>query len=84
MELRLCPVCGFEVENDDISEVLAVLVLSTKDKKFTALPETGGVAWIVVLVEPGVLHDNKGQHTHPYPWDVAVVVHEVPLPRYQV
>jgi hypothetical protein len=65
MEFRLCPVRGLEVENDDIGEVLAVLVLSTEDKKFTAMPETCGVP-------------------HPYPWDIAVVIYEVPLPRYQV
>jgi hypothetical protein len=44
VEFGLCPVCGFEVEHDDVGEMLAMLVLTAKDEKFTALPKTCGVS----------------------------------------
>jgi hypothetical protein len=43
VQLRLCPVCGLEVEHYDIGEMLSVLVLSTKDQKLASLPQTCGV-----------------------------------------
>jgi hypothetical protein len=38
VKFGLCPVCCFEIEYYDIGKVLAVFVLSAKDKKLTTLP----------------------------------------------
>ena len=38
VKFGLRPVCCFEIEYYDIGKVLAVFVLSTKDKKLTTLP----------------------------------------------
>jgi len=44
MEFGLRPVGGLQVEYDDVGEVLTVLILTTEDEQFAALPETCGMS----------------------------------------
>jgi transcription initiation factor IIE alpha subunit len=38
MKFGLCPVCGLQVEYDDVGEMLTVLILTAEDQEFTTLP----------------------------------------------
>jgi len=44
MEFGLPPVGGLQVEYDDVGEVLAVLILTTEDEQFAALPQVCSVS----------------------------------------
>lgn len=35
--------CGFEIENNDVGQMLAMFVLTAEYEKFIALPETRGM-----------------------------------------
>lgn len=48
MQLGLRPMRCLEVEYNDVGEMLAVFVLTAKDKQLTALPETRCVTYIVL------------------------------------
>lgn len=48
VQLGLRPMRCLEVEYNDVGEMLAVFVLTAKDKQLTALPETRCVTYIVL------------------------------------
>ena len=66
MEFGLRPMGGLEVEHNNIGEMLAMLVLSSEDEKFAALPEACGVPWNSVSVEIQVLCGNRAVSTYPF------------------
>ena len=46
VQFRLCPMSGFEIEDNDVGKMLAMLVLTAKYEELVTLPKTCGVSYI--------------------------------------
>lgn len=77
-DLGLCPVCGFEVENDQVGEVGSMFVLASKDEQFVTLIKRCGVSCLQLVREASII-GATGCLTHSHAWYVPIIVDQAPL-----
>lgn len=76
VDSRLCPMCGFQVEDDEIGQVGSVFILAPKNEQFVSLVEGSSVAYIVSFE---LQLWGSRSFTHSNPRNIAKVVDQRPL-----